>query len=385
MGVPSEFDVVLVGGGLQNGLIALALLYHRPGCRIAMIERGERIGGNHLWCFHAGDVPAEQRAWVDPLVRVRWPSYRVHFPELERRLEHEYAAVPSEQLRDVVETALERAPGCQLALSTEATSIARDHVVCGDGSRFDAPLVVDARGPDRLTTAGAVAYQKFVGLELELSSPCPIETPIVMDARVPQSDGFRFVYVLPFDAHHVLVEDTYFSDTPDLDVHTLRSEILRYAALHGMKVRNVGREEVGVLPLPARSVPPTPADGPLVAGYQGGWFHPTTGYSFPTAVRVAAHLASSPPGRERGQKWDAMLAEQRRQLRFCLILNRLFFGAFAPADRWNVIERFYRLPEDTVRRFYAMQLTASDRARIVCGRPPKGFSLRLALDLGASP
>ena len=35
---------------------------------------------------------------------------------------------------------------------------------------------------------------------------------VVMDATVPQEDGFRFVYALPLDPDRVLVEDTYFSD-----------------------------------------------------------------------------------------------------------------------------------------------------------------------------
>jgi lycopene beta-cyclase len=47
--------------------------------------------------------------------------------------------------------------------------------------------------------------------------------------------------------------------------------------------------------------------------------------------------------------------------------------------RRNVLERFYRLPEGTIRRFYAMALTRADRVRLVCGRPPRGFSVLAAL------
>ena len=43
------------------------------------------------------------------------------------------------------------------------------------------------------------------------------------------------------------------------------------------------------------------------------------------------------------------------------------------------MQRFYRLPPEAVRRFYAMTLTHGDRARILCGRPPRGFSLTRAL------
>ena len=67
-----QADYVLVGGGLQNGLVALAVAAHQPAARIAMIERGEAPGGNHTWCFHAGDLAPAMQAWIDPLVVARW-------------------------------------------------------------------------------------------------------------------------------------------------------------------------------------------------------------------------------------------------------------------------------------------------------------------------
>jgi lycopene beta-cyclase len=46
---------------------------------------------------------------------------------------------------------------------------------------------------------------------------------------------------------------------------------------------------------------------------------------------------------------------------------------------WNVFERFYRMPETVIGRFYALALTRFDRARLLIGRPPRGFSLRSTL------
>jgi lycopene beta-cyclase len=220
-----------------------------------------------------------------------------------------------------------------------------------------------------------------VGLELQLRRPSPIQHPILMDALLSQRDGFRFMYALPLAADRVLLEDTYFSDEPQLDRQRLQADILRYAAENGYEVDYVARTETGVLPLPTRQpggANPAP-DGPLIAGYQGGWFHPVTGYSFPVAARLASAIAHARPSTLREREWPDLLREQRSQMRFCLLLNRLFFGAFAPDQRRNVIERFYRLPPDSVRRFYAMTLSRTDRARILCGRPPRGFSIARAL------
>ena len=69
-----RFDVILVGGGLQNGLIALAVLHHRPETRLALVERANRLGGNHTWCFFESDVPGGATAWIDTLIVHQWPT-----------------------------------------------------------------------------------------------------------------------------------------------------------------------------------------------------------------------------------------------------------------------------------------------------------------------
>ena len=70
-----------------------------------------------------------------------------------------------------------------------------------------------------------------------------------------------------------------------------------------------------------------------------------------------------------------MVREHRRQTRYALLLNRMMFQAFIPEHRYSPLERFYRLPESTILRFYSQTTTAWDRARVVVGRPPRGFSL----------
>jgi lycopene beta-cyclase len=376
-----SFDYLLVGGGLGNALIALELLAARPGLRVGLVEQGLKLGGDHIWCFHAGDVSEASRAVVSQLVTASWPRYEVQFPELGRTLEEPYCAVRSERLDDVVQRAFAERQGSRVFLSARAVKVTDSVVTLADGRELEAPIVIESRGPDALA-GGAAGYQKFLGLELKLRRPCPIAHPTLMDARVAQVDGFHFMYALPFASDHVLLEDTYFSESPALDRAKIRAEILEYARQNGFEVEAVLREEVGVLPLPTRlpRVANPAVGGPLVAGYQGAWFHPVTGYSFPVAARVASAVAAAAdPTQLRESVWPALLREQRSQLRFCLLLNRLFFEAFAPAQRRNVIERFYRLPTPTVRRFYAMTLTHLDRARILCGRPPRGFSLARAL------
>jgi lycopene beta-cyclase len=375
-GEPADFDCVLVGGGLQNALVALALL-GEGSRRVALVERRRALGGNHTWCFHAADVAPQARALVEPLVVTRWDAYRVLFPDFERRVPSAYAAISSDRLHEVVCRAFRRHAGARLLLGRAVRAVREGAVELDGGERLQAPLIVDARGPERFgagqTTAGA--YQKFVGLELELGDDAPISEPLLMDARVQQLDGFRFVYVLPFARRRVLIEDTYFSDGPVLDVGAVSERVLAYAAAHGFAATNVLRRESGVLPLPIREPLLDDASGVVQAGYQGGWFHPTTGYSLPVALRLATTLAAHPPGAELRRALGTLRREHARQLRFAVLLNRLLFCGFEPDQRWNVLARFYGLPESTIDRFYALTTTAADRARILCGRPPPGLSL----------
>src|SRR3954471_24343773 len=170
----ADFDWILVGGGLQNGLLALALATHHPGNRVLLIEKGETLGGNHTWSFHADDVPDAARDLVKPLIRHRWPSYVVKFPGFERRLSHPYASFTSDHLHDVLIRAFSIRPGFELLLGQTAARVSTHEGVLSDGRVLAGKVVVDARGPttDELAPRH-MGFQKFVGLELALENESP--------------------------------------------------------------------------------------------------------------------------------------------------------------------------------------------------------------------
>lgn len=381
-------DILLVGGGLQNGLIALGCLAQRPELRLAVIERDATFGGNHTWCLHSGDVPDGAAAFVEPLITHRYDAYDVRFPGFARTVRAPYAAITSERFDRTLQAKL----GDRARLGRSALQVSEERVVLDHGEELTAPLVIDARGPsaalDHPGTYSHVratcGFQKFVGLELELDAPHALEHPILMDATVPQDDGFRFFYVLPFGPNRLLVEDTVFSHSPLLDVHAGRASVLDYAKRFGEVVRVV-RTETGVLPMPWSSEMAAPERSPLIAGYQGGFFHPATGYSLPVALRLARHVAAHAPDEVFGPALADLVREHKDQARYAKRLNALLFHAFAPEDMWNVFARFYRLPEALIERFYALQLTPFDRARILIGRPPRGFSLTQVISRLRSP
>jgi lycopene beta-cyclase len=202
-----------------------------------------------------------------------------------------------------------------------------------------------------------------------------------MDAvSASQRDGYRFLYTLPFTPSTMLIEDTFYSDDPAINVDESRETILEYASKRSWRVKGIQREEQGALPIPyGRSARPKVEDSPAptTIGWRGGWFHPTTGYSFGLGVQVAAAVArcwEESRGRNR-MALQSLAMRVRRQGILARRLNRLLFTAFAPEDRMHVLERFHRvLSDDAIGRFYALTMTRRDECRLLVGRPPKGFS-----------
>ena len=104
-----DYDVLLAGGGLANGLIALRLAQARPEVRVGIVEAGKTIGGNHTWSSFALDLTPAQREWTAPLFAYRWDRYQVRFPGQTRKLEAGYGSCTSENLAAEVARALPKA------------------------------------------------------------------------------------------------------------------------------------------------------------------------------------------------------------------------------------------------------------------------------------
>lgn len=357
-------SVVIAGGGLAGSLTALALATRRPEVDFLLIEPGEHLGGNHIWSFFDGDVSAEGRALIAPLISKSWPAHEVIFPKRRRALGFGYNSVTSARLDAVVRA---RVPAERIRRGT-VTELGADFVALEGGERIEAIGVIDARGPGDF--AGLeLAWQKFVGRTYRTIAPHGRELPIIMDATVEQADGYRFVYTLPFAADEMMVEDTYYSDTPELDVPLLRARIDEYAKGAG----EVIGEETGVLPVAlGGSVEPLWSGRAARLGLRGGFFHPTTGYSLPDAVANALLLAGQQEFS--GAALFALFRDRARRLwrerGFFRLLNRMMFRAAEPGQRYRVLEHFYRLPEPVIARFYAARLTRLDKVRILTGRPP---------------
>ena len=374
-------DMAIVGGGLAGGLIMLALSQARPDLRLKLIEAGAQPGGNHRWSWFASDLPAGGEALLAPFRKTLWEhGYDVHFPGHNRHLASRYCSLSSE---DFAATLARELPAGSILTGAEAASLEAGQVTLRDGTCITARAVIDCRGfvPSAELSGG---WQVFMGRHLRLARPHGLTAPIIMDATVAQLGGYRFVYVLPLAEQELFIEDTYYQDDPVLDHAALSSRLDAYAREKGWDGDVVG-SETGVLPvITGGDFVAYQAEqriaGVAMAGARGGFVHPLTSYTLPFAVTTALSIAASAdlPGSQLAARLEERARKHWRAMGFYRLLGRMLFGAARPEERYRVFERFYRLSERLIERFYAGRSTLADRARVLAGKPPVPVSRAVA-------
>ncbi|WP_324742219.1 lycopene beta-cyclase CrtY [Tsuneonella sp. CC-YZS046] len=368
-----KYDIAIVGGGLSGGLIALALKQRRPGLALCLLESGETIGGAHRWSWFDTDLPEGGERLLAPFRKTAWDNgYDVRFPNHARHLPTPYRSLSSDDFAAALDREL---PEGAVRLKASASALDARGVTLADGERIEAGAVIDCRGfaPTPHLTGG---WQLFLGHHLRMSAPHGVERPVIMDADVAQHGAYRFVYVLPLGANDLFVEDTYYTDSPLLDRGALSGRIGRYCARHGWEGRIIASES-GVLPVITGGdfsafQAALRIEGVARAGARGGFMHPLTSYTLPHAVAAALAVAENAalPGPQLAALLEARARDHWRGTGFYRKLGQMLFGAARPEERWRILERFHRLPDDLIERFYAARSTCADRFRILCGKPP---------------
>lgn len=365
-----HWDLILVGAGLANGLIAWRLKQRRPEISVLVLEAGPSAGGNHTWSFHATDLTRDQLKAIDTLIAHRWPGYDVRFPALSRTLPGDYLSVTAERFAAVLKDAL----GERLRTDAPVAEVTPRSVTLDSGERLDAGAVIDGRGyrPSPHLTVG---FQAFLGQQWQLVTPHGLTRPILMDATVDQQGGYRFVYSLPLSETELLIEDTHYADSAGLDTERARANITRYAEAQGWQLATLQREEHGSLPITLAGDFDAfwaPLAEQPVSGLRAGLFHATTGYSLPAAMALADHIAHDIPleAPALSARIRRFAASHWREQGFFRMLNRMLFLAGEPDERFRVMQRFYGLDAGLIERFYAGRPRFADKARILCGKPP---------------
>ncbi|MBI1402216.1 MAG: lycopene beta-cyclase CrtY [Porphyrobacter sp.] len=376
-------DVVIVGGGLAGGLIALALHRHAPHCRFLLVEAGRTLGGHHRWSWFETDLAPPARGLMETFRLNGWDEgYDITFPAYTRTLPTAYRSLASAEFHRALMAEL---PPERVMLGAKAARLDADGVTLSDGTRIAARRVIDCRA-FRASQHLAGGWQVFLGQHFRCPEPHGLTRPVIMDASVdqvaPHGNGaaYRFVYVLPLSLTEVFIEDTYYADQPRMDAEVLKARIADYARRHGWQGEVID-QEAGILPVVSggnlrAALDEIAIPGVALAGARGGFSHPLTSYTLPFAADNAlaiARLLANRPGTSGNELAAFCAARGRRHWRataYYRMLSRMLFEAAEPDKRVVVFEHFYALRGRLVERFYAGRSTWPDRLRILTGKPP---------------
>jgi lycopene beta-cyclase len=349
----TSHPVLILGGGLWGGLLASRWHELYPDIPFLLVEKGSTFGGNHTWSFHTHDLGPSSFEWIKPFIAKSWPRYEVRFPEYTKTFELGYNSITSSQFHAEM---INKLPPQKFRLA---------HNVSIEDALASAEWVIDARGYSETVETG---WQKFLGLEVLLENSHHVKQPILMDATIPQSDGLRFLYELPFDENRILLELTSYSNDPVINEQEYRNTLLEICKKRKWIISSVLRTEKSSLPIPLTKV--TVSESARVVQL-GGLFHDTTGYSLPDAVRVIDCLLTENPAyfsfKSKLQTYRDSRVNDRA---FFRMLNRLMFRAADNESRYKMLQFFYKHDVDLISHFYSGQLKFTEKLKFFLGKPP---------------
>lgn len=292
--------VVIAGAGLSGLTLAAHLARRPPGHEVLLVDDGSSDIAEAGWGSWF-----DRPGLLDAAARYHWDRVHVHAEGRSRQLTlgaYRYRYVRGADLAATVARLIEPAPGFRrlhghvdaiAAITGSARGGAR---VVIDGEPLAARWVFDSvLGPaDRPAADAGLAFR---GWHLQTESEVfDSRVMTLFDFRTPRAGAARFVYVLPFDRRHALVEHTTFAAPATdaaTDAVTQREALAEYlATVLRVGEYRIQREEAGVLPLSTGPVRRRRKDV-LAIGTSAGLLKAGTGYAYGRIQDDSAAIADS--------------------------------------------------------------------------------------------
>lgn len=354
--------IVIAGGGLSGLSLAahLAVADHRHP--VVVVDDGSSPPDSRTWASWSAEpglLDAAASRWFDKIrVHVRG---RTNVLRLGR---YRYRVVRGEDLAAVVRRYTD--PLRHFTFQHGHVDGVTDGGVLVDGELVRARWVFDSViGPGEQPPADAQLV--FRGWQVSCERAVfDAEIPTLFDFRTSQTQGASFVYVLPEDAHHALVEHTSFTAAGVPQDETAQREALTeyLAEVVGADQYEIEREEHAVLPL--RAAEASRRHGHvLTIGAQGGLLKASTGFAYQRVQRDSAAIAESM--HRHGHPFDLPQAPARFRLFDGVLLDVV---TREPAQLERAFAALFRCgTAEPALRFLDEETSAPQEWRLFAGMP----------------
>ena len=295
-----KYDYILAGGGCAG----LSLVYHLLESRlkdsqILIIDPSQGEIPNKTWCYWSKEaLPIHPQS-----ARFSWNSFYLKDTnqQLTKPLEelsyhhlnsHDFYAHVLEKIRQFPNVHFLKEE--VVALTPAGTEI---QVSTKESGTFNASFVFDSRTEFKATNQ-SILNQIFIGIRIKVSEPLfdPKKWGL-MDFETRPSNGFDFIYTLPFSTQEALIEYTAYT-TEERSEETLLEELKEVLrSKYGPIAYDIQFQESGKIPMSTRNFFSSVSPRHIPIGTAAGWTKPSTGYTFaPIQENCAALVASLEKG-----------------------------------------------------------------------------------------
>ncbi|MFI4819042.1 MAG: lycopene beta-cyclase CrtY [Enterobacterales bacterium] len=360
----SYFNIIFIGLGLSNGLIAIRLKQHFPDLDILLIEKNLNININKTWSFNFTDINLIKNNWIFPIIDNFWNKYIVNFKNYRRIINTEYLTITSYKFYKFIIKYFEKK-----ILFKYVVSILSDHSVkLNNNIILNADIIFDGRGYKKNNNKN-LCFQFFFGQEFKLNKYHNIKNPTIMDSTISQKYGYRFLYILPISPYSFIIEDTIYLNSKNLNIKINNNNIFKYIVKNKFNLNKILREEKGKIPIYLYDnfnifiknikIP--------CSGLRAGLLNNTTGYSFKYSIFLSNKISKI--NKFTSYYLNKLIINISYKIwndnLFLRILNSIFFYKNVFFKKKNIIKNFYKLSDNLINNLFSCKLNLFEKIKIL--------------------
>lgn len=293
----TNYDIIILGGGCAGMQLMHQLIHHAQykGESILIVDADKVYLQHKSWCFwHKMEAHPYQS-----IFNTTWNKLSIGFPnETQQSLIHpyQYSFIKSESFFEFHFKEIKQHSNIEytndVVLSIEKKGT--EFLINTNKGVLSTTALYSSYWNQQAVAKETQLFlkQQFFGWEIQTDEPVfNAQSAILMDFDIPQTSGVNFAYVLPYSAHHALIEITRFC-SDDYGTEFFETVLKNYIQKKWNCTFKIIKTEQASIPMTNFSFKRFTKEGAIAIGTAAGMVKPTTGYAFNRIYRDSQLLAN---------------------------------------------------------------------------------------------